>query len=46
MKVYMNSELPPTHTLHQCPCISRFLINIPDEDKDDPLKLCSHIEVS
>jgi mRNA-decapping enzyme subunit 2 len=25
---------------------TRFLINIPDEDKDDPLKLCSHIEVA
>lgn len=25
---------------------SRFLINIPDEDKDDPVKLCSHVELA
>ena len=26
--------------------LSRFLINIPDEDKDDPVKLCSHVELA
>ena len=37
------TPIPPT-SLH-CPR-SRFLINIPDEDKDDPVKLCTHIELA
>lgn len=27
-------------------CCSRFLINIPDEDKDDAMRLCAHIELA
>ena len=27
-------------------CCSRFLINIPDEDKDDTMRLCTHIELA
>ena len=36
--------LPPLSLPPSLP--SRFLINIPDEDKDDPVKLCSHIELA
>ena len=33
-----------THTL-TC-CNSRFLINIPKEGQEDPMKLCTHIELA
>lgn len=35
-----------TLSLSLSPNNSRFLLNIPKEDQDDPMKLCTHIELA